>query len=164
MALVPTMGALHDGHLSLLGWPARTAPRSPSALFVNPTQFGAGEDLERLPARRGRATCAGGRGGGRRARLRARARGVYPDGFATAIAVAGPRPAAWRAPRRPGHFAGVATVVAKLLLAVRPDRAVFGQKDAQQVAVDPAPGARPPPRRHRARWSAPSSASRTASR
>lgn len=133
VALVPTMGALHEGHLSLVDLAARDGHAVVMSLFVNPTQFGAGEDLGRYPRDEARdAAVAAGRGV---ALLFAPgAEEVYPPGFATEVSVGGPGEGLEGA-ARPGHFAGVATVVAKLLLAVRPDRAVFGRKDAQQAAV-----------------------------
>jgi pantoate--beta-alanine ligase len=133
VALVPTMGALHEGHLSLLDLAARDDHAVAMSLFVNPAQFGAGEDLSRYPRDEARdAALAAGRGV-----VLLFAPGpdeVYPPGFATTVTVDGPSRGLEGA-ARPDHFAGVATVVAKLLLAARPDRAVFGQKDAQQVAV-----------------------------
>ena len=133
VALVPTMGALHEGHLSLLDLAGRDGHAVVMSLFVNPTQFGAGEDLSRYPRDEARdAALAGERGV---VLVFAPGAGeVYPPGFATTVTVDGPATVLEGA-ARPGHFAGVATVVAKLLLAARPDRAVFGQKDAQQVAV-----------------------------
>ena len=133
VAVVPTMGALHAGHLSLLDLAGRDGHAVVMTLFVNPTQFGEGEDLSRYPRDEARDVAL------------AAERGValifapgpdevYPPGFATTVTVDGPGRGLEGA-ARPGHFAGVATVVAKLLIAARPDRAVFGQKDAQQVAV-----------------------------
>lgn len=133
VALVPTMGALHEGHLSLIDLARRDGHAVVVTLFVNPAQFGAGEDLSRYPRDEGRdAALVAERGA---ALLFAPEAGeVYPPGFATSIGVGGPS-AGLEGAARPDHFGGVATVVAKLLLAARPDRAVFGQKDAQQVAV-----------------------------
>jgi pantoate--beta-alanine ligase len=133
VAVVPTMGALHAGHLSLLDLAGRDGHAVVMSLFVNPTQFGEGEDLSRYPRDEARdAALAAERGV-----VLLFAPGpdeVYPPGFATTVTVDGPSRGLEGA-ARPGHFAGVATVVAKVLLAVRPDRTVFGQKDAQQVAV-----------------------------
>ncbi len=133
VALAPTMGALHEGHLSLVRRAKQDAPRVIASIFVNPTQFAAGEDFERYP-----------RDEGRDAELLASvgcdllfAPGVtemYPDGFATTVTVSGvsePLEGACR----PGHFAGVATIVAKLLIQAEPDVAVFGEKDYQQLLV-----------------------------
>jgi pantoate--beta-alanine ligase len=133
VALVPTMGALHAGHLSLLDLAGRDDHAVVMSLFVNPTQFAPTEDLTAYP-----------RDEERDLRLAAEAGAelvfapdtseMYPQGFGTTITVDGPTRTLEGA-ARPHHFAGVATVVAKLLIASRPDRAVFGQKDAQQVAV-----------------------------
>jgi pantoate--beta-alanine ligase len=133
VALVPTMGALHEGHLSLIDLARRDDHAVVVSLFVNPAQFGAGEDLSRYPRDERRdAALAAERGAD--LLFAPGVEEVYPPGFATAVTVAGPGEGLEGA-ARPGHFAGVATVVAKLLLAARPDRAAFGQKDAQQVAV-----------------------------
>jgi pantoate--beta-alanine ligase len=133
VAVVPTMGALHAGHLSLLDLAGRDGHAVVMTLFVNPTQFGEGEDLSRYPRDEARDVALA----SERGAALVFAPGpdeVYPPGFATTVRVAGPSRGLEGA-ARPGHFDGVATVVAKLLHALRPDRAVFGQKDAQQVAV-----------------------------
>jgi len=133
VALVPTMGGLHDGHRALLRAARAEADRVVMSLFVNPTQFGEGEDFTSYP-----------RDGDRDRRIAAEEgvdevyaptiEDVYPTGFSTSVHV-GPLAEAFEGASRPGHFAGVATVVLKLFERVRPDIAVFGQKDAQQVAV-----------------------------
>ncbi len=133
IAVVPTMGAFHDGHLDLMDRAGADGHAVVVTLFVNPTQFAAGEDLDRYPRQEARdVELAAGRGV---ALVFAPGPGeMYPEGHGTAITVSGPS-AGLEGAARPEHFGGVATIVAKLLLAVRPDRAVFGQKDAQQVAV-----------------------------
>jgi pantoate--beta-alanine ligase len=133
IALVPTMGALHDGHLALVRSSAARGEHVIVSVFVNPAQFAPHEDLDRYP-RQESADVALALDAGARAIFAPTAADVYPDGFATTIEVDGPSRGLEGA-LRPTHFAGVATVVAKLLLIVRPDRLVLGQKDAQQVAV-----------------------------
>jgi pantoate--beta-alanine ligase len=136
IGLVPTMGAFHGGHLSLIRRAREQCDVVVVSLFVNPTQFGKGEDLESYP-----------RDEARDAEL-AEAEGVdllfvpsadevYPDGFATTVTVGALAEVLDGAPGRRGadHFAGVATVVAKLFNMVGPDVAYFGQKDAQQTLV-----------------------------
>jgi pantoate--beta-alanine ligase len=127
------MGGLHDGHRALLRVARADADRVVMSLFVNPTQFGQGEDYTRYP-----------RDADRDRRIAAEegvdevyaptVDDVYPTGFSTSVDV-GPLGTVFEGASRPGHFAGVATVVLKLFQRVRPDIAVFGQKDAQQVAV-----------------------------
>lgn len=133
VALVPTMGALHDGHLELIRRAAADGHAVVVSLFVNPTQFGVGEDLAKYPRQEALDVHLSGTAGAVCV-FAPLTQEVYPDGYATTITVDGPAQGLEGA-ARPTHFAGVATVVAKLLLMVRPDRAVFGQKDAQQVAV-----------------------------
>ncbi|WP_417564395.1 pantoate--beta-alanine ligase [Microbacterium sp.] len=133
IGLVPTMGSFHAGHLSLMSAARTQNDRVVVSLFVNPTQFGPGEDLAAYP-----------RDLDGDARLAAAedvdvlfapsAAEMYPDGFATTVHVAGVADVLDGA-ARPGHFDGVATVVAKLFSIVAPDVAYFGQKDAQQVLV-----------------------------
>ena len=134
VAFVPTMGALHEGHLSLVRKARDAADIVVVSVFVNPLQFGPAEDFRTYP------------------RDEARDLGLvesedvnlvflpsveqmYPDGAVTTVHVEGPLTSALEGASRPGHFDGVATVVAKLLNVVDPDMAVFGQKDAQQAAV-----------------------------
>jgi pantoate--beta-alanine ligase len=133
IAMVPTMGAFHEGHLALMRTAAQDGHAVVVTLFVNPAQFGAGEDLQRYPRDEERDLALVEEEGVALVFAPA-VEEVYPPGFATAITVGGPSRGLEGA-ARPEHFAGVALVVAKLLLAVRPDRAVFGRKDAQQVAV-----------------------------
>jgi pantoate--beta-alanine ligase len=133
IALVPTMGALHDGHLSLLRLAGHGDHAVVMSLFVNPTQFAPTEDLSAYPRDEGRDLRLAAQAGAELV-FAPDASEIYSDGFGTTITVDGPTRMLEGA-ARPDHFAGVATVVAKLLIAARPDRAVFGQKDAQQVAV-----------------------------
>ena len=133
VALVPTMGALHDGHSSLLRLAGDGGHAVAMSLFVNPTQFAPTEDFAAYPRDESRDLHVAAQAGAELV-FAPDAAEMYANGFGTTITVDGPTRTLEGA-ARPDHFAGVATVVAKLLIAARPDRAVFGQKDAQQVAV-----------------------------
>src|ERR1700736_5779625 len=133
-ALVPTMGALHDGHVSLVRLAKRRARRVVVSIFVNPAQFAPSEDFGSYP-RTWKADVA---------KLAAEdvdliwnpdVKTMYPDGFATRILTDGPATAGLEDRFRPHFFGGVATVVGKLFTQVRPDFAIFGEKDFQQLRV-----------------------------
>ena len=138
VALAPTMGGLHAGHLALVAEARRRAPRTVVSIFVNPTQFGPGEDLAAYPRDEAADLAALARAGADLAFLPSAAE-MYPEGFAGTVTFPGvtvPGVAQGLCGDfRPGHFAGVATVVAKLLNQCRPDIAVFGEKDYQQLLV-----------------------------
>jgi len=133
IALVPTMGALHAGHMALVDAARAGADKVVASIFVNPLQFGANEDLDRYP-RQEAADAKLLEEHGCDLIWMPTADQLYPPGFATTVSVAGVSER-WDGESRPGHFAGVATVVAKLFTAVRPDLAFFGEKDFQQLAV-----------------------------
>jgi len=133
VGLVPTMGALHEGHLALVDEARARAEAVVLSIFVNPLQFGPGEDYQRYPRSL------------ERDRLLAADRGVaalfvpsveimYPPGSGTRV-IPGPAAARWEGAVRPGHFEGVLTIVAKLFHLVEPEVAVFGQKDIQQATL-----------------------------
>jgi pantoate--beta-alanine ligase len=133
VGLVPTMGALHEGHLSLVRRCVAENDVATASLFVNPTQFAPGEDFERYPRDEAR-DLAMFESAGVRAVYAPDARSMYPEGFQTAVQVRRvTQPLEGAA--RPGHFDGVTTVVAKLLNSVQPHRAYFGRKDAHQLRV-----------------------------
>lgn len=131
VGVVPTMGALHQGHISLIEAARAACRRSIATIFVNPKQFGPREDFSRYPRQEERD----------RALLEAAGcdllfappvEEMYPAGFATTVSLAGITDR-WEGEARPGHFAGVATVVTKLLLQAMADKAFFGEKDYQQL-------------------------------
>ena len=133
VALVPTMGALHAGHIALVDAAHARTAQVVVSIFVNPTQFGPNEDLQAYP-RREAADAALLEAAGAAVLWAPDVATMYPQGFATSISVGGVSER-WDGAVRPGHFAGVATVVTKLLQQVRPDIAFFGEKDYQQLAV-----------------------------
>jgi pantoate--beta-alanine ligase len=133
LGLVPTMGAFHEGHLALFSAARAENELVVASLFVNPAQFGAAEDLERYPRDEERdATLAA--EAGVDVLYVPSAEEIYPPGFETWVDVER-LGSMLEGEHRPGHFRGVATVCLKLFNLVRPSRAYFGQKDAQQVAV-----------------------------
>jgi pantoate--beta-alanine ligase len=134
VGLVPTMGAFHEGHLSLIRRARAESGLVVVSLFVNPTQFGANEDLSAYPRDEARDAVLA-REAGADILFAPTVAEVYPDGFATAIHVSGITEVLCGAVRGAQHFDGVATVVAKLFGMVAPDAAYFGQKDAQQIVV-----------------------------
>jgi pantoate--beta-alanine ligase len=133
IGLVPTMGALHEGHASLIRAARARCAHVAVSIFVNPTQFGPNEDYGRYP-RSFDADCVLAQGEGADAIFAPSVEEMYPSGATTLVEVAGLGDRLDGA-SRPGHFRGVATVVAKLFVAAEPDLAFFGQKDAAQVSV-----------------------------
>ena len=134
LALVPTMGALHDGHAELIRLAGTLADAVAVSIFVNPLQFGPAEDLDRYPRRPERDLELLDRLGVGLVFAPGVAE-IYPDGRPAVTVDPGPLGALLEGASRPGHFAGVLTVVTKLLGLVRPDVAVFGEKDYQQLAL-----------------------------
>jgi pantoate--beta-alanine ligase len=133
IGLVPTMGALHDGHRSLIAAAREGSELVVVSLFVNPAQFSRGEDLERYPRDEARDIAAA-EAAGVDVLFAPDAQQIYPEGFDTWIDP-GKVGTFLEGSSRPGHFRGVATICTKLFLLVKPRRAYFGRKDAQQVAV-----------------------------
>lgn len=133
IGLVPTMGAIHAGHLALVDAARRQGERAVASLFVNPKQFGPSEDFSAYP-REEAADFAAFEAAGVDLVFTPSVEEMYPTGFATSVRVGGIGDDLEGA-FRPGHFAGVATVVCKLLLQSLPDRAYFGEKDYQQLLV-----------------------------
>ncbi|MEM9473312.1 MAG: pantoate--beta-alanine ligase [Pseudomonadota bacterium] len=133
-ALVPTMGALHDGHLRLVEMGLRTADRVVVTIFVNPQQFAPGEDLDAYP-RTEKADVAKLRAAGAHLVYAPALLEMYPEEFCTSISLAGPAKADLEDRYRPQFFDGVATVVAKLFISAGCDYAMFGEKDFQQLKV-----------------------------
>lgn len=134
VGLVPTMGALHAGHISLVKTMKGLTDKTVTSIFVNPTQFAPNEDFSKYPRTfDGDVKLLSEVGGG--AVFAPQVSEMYPQGFATTVSLEGPAAARLEDAFRPTHFAGVATVVTKLLLQALPDKAIFGEKDFQQLAV-----------------------------
>ena len=133
LALVPTMGALHAGHLALIAEGRKRAERVAATIFVNPLQFNDAGDLARYP-RSEEQDLAQLEAAGCDLVWLPTAEDLFPAGFATTVSVNGVSDR-WEGEHRPGHFDGVATIVAKLLAATLPDVAIFGEKDFQQLAL-----------------------------
>lgn len=134
VGLVPTMGALHDGHASLVTAAVSDCDRVVTSVFVNPTQFGEGEDLESYP-RDFERDCKILEEKGCHMVFHPSVQEMYPDGYGTYVNLESEMTKQLCGRSRPGHFRGVCTVVSKLFNITTPDRAYFGQKDAQQLAV-----------------------------
>ncbi len=134
IGLVPTMGALHEGHLSLVREASRRTDKVVVSVFVNPTQFAPHEDFDRYPRTLAEDMAKLGATGNADLVFAPDVKEMYPEGFATRIEIDGPSEGL-ETDFRPHFFGGVATVVAKLLIAAMPDTAVFGEKDYQQLLV-----------------------------
>lgn len=134
VGFVPTMGYLHRGHLALVERARRENPFVAVSIFVNPLQFGPGEDYHRYPRDLDRDAALL-KEAGADLLFAPGVEEMYPQGFATRVQVEGPLTALWEGEVRPGHFQGVVTVVARLFLLVGPERAYFGEKDYQQLVV-----------------------------
>ena len=134
IGFIPTMGFLHEGHLSLMTRARQENDLVITSVFVNPTQFGPNEDFDSYP-RNPEADSALMEGAGVDAAFFPTVDALYPPGYETYVNLEGELTQGLCGASRPGHFKGVTTVVAKLFNLVQPDRAYFGQKDAQQVAV-----------------------------
>ncbi len=134
IGLVPTMGALHEGHLTLMRAAVAKCDAVVASVFVNPTQFGPNEDYDAYP-RQFEADCAKLESVGVDAVFHPEPSEMYPEGYATYVTVDAPFTHKLCGAQRPIHFRGVATVVTKLMNLSRADEAFFGQKDAQQVVV-----------------------------
>lgn len=134
VGLVPTMGALHAGHISLVTQMKGATDRVVTSIFVNPTQFAPNEDFSKYPRTFENDLRLLSEAGGD-AVFSPQVAEMYPEGHCTTVSLGGPASARLEDAFRPTHFAGVATVVTKLLLQALPDRAIFGEKDYQQLAV-----------------------------
>ncbi len=134
VGLVPTMGALHAGHISLVTTMRGRVDSTVTSIFVNPAQFAPSEDFAKYPRTLASDIALVSDAGGD-AIYAPGAAEIYPEGFATTISLEGPATVGLEDAFRPTHFAGVATVVAKLLVQAMPDQAIFGEKDFQQLAV-----------------------------
>lgn len=134
VGLVPTMGYLHEGHASLIETSVKNCDRTIASVFVNPTQFGPGEDLETYP-RDFEHDCKLLEEKGCDMVFHPEASEMYPEGFSTYVENQSEMPKQLCGKTRPIHFRGVCTVVTKLFNIVTPDKAFFGQKDAQQLAI-----------------------------
>jgi pantoate--beta-alanine ligase len=133
IGLVPTMGALHDGHLTLIKIAASKADIVVVSIFVNPAQFGPKEDFSKYP-RAFKSDCEKAKAAGANVIFHPSVSDIYPLDFSTYIEM-GPISEILEGQRRPGHFKGVATICAKLFNITKPHLAVFGQKDGQQLAI-----------------------------
>src|SRR6201996_1926521 len=135
IGLVPTMGALHEGHLNLVTELSKVVDRVVVSIFVNPTQFGPNEDFSRYPRTETEDLARLSALGAVDVAYMPTPDVMYPNGFSTEISVGGPLTQTLDAVARPGHFTGVATVVSKLLIQAMPDVAAFGEKDYQQLQI-----------------------------